>query len=112
MSRKAGITDEQIFTLADFRSSTLFDDAEKTALEYAEEMTKTPVEVSDELFARVKRHFNDDQIVELTASIAYENFRARFDHALGIGSDQLYVCAWSPGMSPGMKPGTKPDAHP
>ena len=44
---------------------------------------------------------SDDQIVELTASIAYENFRARFDHALGIGSDGLYVCAWPP-----------PDGHP
>ena len=93
MSRKAGVTDEQIFALPEFRSSSLFNEAEKTALEYAEEMTKTPVEVSDELFARVKHHLNDDQIVELTASIAFENYRARFDHALGIGSDQLYVCA-------------------
>jgi alkylhydroperoxidase family enzyme len=54
----------------------------------------TPVEVSDALFSRLREHFNEDQVVELTASIAYENFRARFDHALAIGSDQLYVCAW------------------
>jgi len=105
VSRKLGITDQQIFELPRFRSTTLFSDDEKTALEYAEEMTRTPVEVSDDLFARVRRHFSDDQIVELTASIAYENFRARFDHALGIGSDGLYVCAWPP---PGGKPGAAP----
>ena len=96
MSRKAGVTDEQILALPEFRSSSLFTEEEKAALEYSEEMSKTPVEVSDELFARVKQHFNDNQIVELTASIAFENYRARFDHALGIGSDQLYVCAWKP----------------
>ena len=96
MSRKLGITDQQIFELPRFRSTTLFNDEEKTALEYAEEMTRTPVEVSEDLFARLRQHYSDDQIVELTASIAYENFRARFDHALGIGSDGLYVCAWPP----------------
>lgn len=105
MSRKLGITDQQIFELPRFRSTALFSDEEKTALEYAEEMTHTPVEISEELFARVRQHFSEDQIVELTASIAYENFRARFDHALGIGSDGLYVCAWPP---PGGKPGAAP----
>ena len=105
MSRKLGITDEQIFELPRFRSTMLFSDEENTALEYAEEMTRTPVEVSDDLFAKLRQHFSENQIVELTASIAYENFRARFDHALGIGSDGLYVCAWPP-------PGGKPPAAP
>jgi len=93
VSRKLGISDEEIFDLAAFRASAQFSGPERTALEYAEEMTRTPVEVSDELFARMRAHFSEEQIVELTASIAYENFRARFDHALGIGSDGLYVCA-------------------
>ncbi len=105
MSRKLGITDQQIFELPRFRSTALFSDEEKAALEYAEEMTRTPVEVSEELFARLRQHFSENQMVELTASIAYENFRARFDHALGIGSDGLYVCAWPP-------PGGKPPATP
>ena len=96
MSRKLGISDQQIFELPRFRSTTLLTDKEKTALEYSEEMTRTPVEISDGLFARLRQHFNENQMVELTASIAYENFRARFDHALGIGSDGLYVCAWPP----------------
>ncbi len=53
---------------------------------YAEAMTKTPVEVPDELFEALRREFSEEQLVELTAEIAWENWRARFDHALGIGS--------------------------
>ena len=53
-------------------------------MEYAEEMTKEHVEVSDELFARLREHFDEEQIVELTAAIAIENLRARFNNALGI----------------------------
>lgn len=96
MSRQSGITDEQIVALSDFRTSVLFSPMEKAVIEYAEEMTKTPVVVSDDLFARLREHFNDHQLVELTASIAFENYRARFYHALDIGSDGLYVCSWNP----------------
>ena len=93
MSRQSGITEEQIVALPDFRTSVLFSPMEKAVLEYAEEMTRTPLVVSDELFARLREHFNDDQLVELTSSIAFENYRARCYHALDIGSDGLYVCA-------------------
>ena len=93
MSRQGGITEEQILALPGFRASALFSPREKVVLELAEEMTKTPVAVSDELFARLREHFNDSQLVELTSSIAYENFRARCYHALDIGSDGLFVCA-------------------
>jgi hypothetical protein len=47
-------------------------------------MSKTNVDVPDELFARLREHFDDEQIVELTAAVAIENFRARFNDALGI----------------------------
>ena len=53
-------------------------------MEYAEEMSEANVDVSDELFARLREHFDDEQIVELTAAIAIENFRARFNNALDI----------------------------
>jgi alkylhydroperoxidase family enzyme len=92
VSRQGGISEEQIFALPDFRSSDLFSPREKAVLELAEEMTRTPVAVPDELFARLREHFNDDQLIELTTSIAYENFRARNYHALEIGSDDLFVC--------------------
>ncbi len=76
-----GVTDQEIYELSRFRESALFSESETVSLEYAEGVPRTPVEVSDELFARLRRHFSDDQIVELTAIIAFENFRARFDHA-------------------------------
>ena len=53
-------------------------------LEYAEEMCQTPVSISDELFARLKEQFTDEQIIELSTAIAIENFRARFNSALDI----------------------------
>ncbi len=79
-----------------FRTSLVFSGREKLALEYAEEMTKTPVAVPDELFACLGRQFSEDQIVELTPSIAFENYRARLAHALDIACRGLYVCAGSP----------------
>jgi hypothetical protein len=53
-------------------------------LDYAEAMTLTPVEVPDELFATLREHFNEAQLVELTTAIAWENYRGRFNHAFGI----------------------------
>ena len=54
------------------------------ALEYAERMTITGQNVDDALFARLKQHYSESQIVELTAAIALENFRSKFNPALGI----------------------------
>jgi alkylhydroperoxidase family enzyme len=84
------VTDEELAAVSYFDSSPLFDKRERAVLRYAEQVSKTPVRVPDEIFAELRRHFDDEQIVELTASIAYENYRARFNHALDIGSDSLY----------------------
>ncbi|MFK7806092.1 MAG: carboxymuconolactone decarboxylase family protein [Anaerolineae bacterium] len=73
--------------MADYETSEHFDAAERAAIAYADRMTDIPVNVSDDLFDELKSHFNDKQIVELTAIVARENYRARFNHALGIGSD-------------------------
>ena len=89
VGRDAGITDEQLETLAAFETSPHFDHREKAVLRYAEGMTRTPAEVSDEVFAEIHTLFSTEQIVELTAAIALENFRARFNCALKIGSDSL-----------------------
>lgn len=70
--------------LPDWRKSKLFSELERVALEYAERVTYTDQKVDDELFARVKRHFNEGQIVELTAVIALENFRSKFNPSLAI----------------------------
>ena len=65
-------------------------------LEYADAMTRVPVEVSDALFARLRERFNEAQLVELTSAIAWENYRARYDHAFGIEGENFSegaVCA-------------------
>ena len=67
-----------------WRESTLFSDAERVALEYAERITYTDQHVDDALFAEVKKHFSEAQIVELTAAVALENFRSKFNPPLGI----------------------------
>ena len=65
----------------------MFSETERLVLEYADGMTRTPVEVKDELFTKLREKFNEAQLVELTASLAWENYRARFDHALGVEAE-------------------------
>ena len=78
---------EKIGALAEYESSSLFSDLEKAVLRYADAMTHTPVEVPDAMFQRLREQFSEAQMVELTATIAWENYRARFDHAFGIGAE-------------------------
>ena len=66
---------------------------ERLVLEYADAMTRTPVEVPDALFARLRERFGEAQLVELTSAIAWENYRARFDHAFGIEGENFSECA-------------------
>ncbi|MGC2196960.1 MAG: hypothetical protein WA628_19955 [Terriglobales bacterium] len=82
--------------MPEYASSGLFSETEQLVLEYADAMTLTPVEVSDTLFTRLREKFTDAQLVELTATIAWENYRARFDHAFGVegeGFSEGAVCA-------------------
>lgn len=88
--QKKVVTDEEIREVPNWEHSKILGERDKVVIEYAEEVSKTPVRVSDDLFARLKKFFSDEQIVELTASIAFENYRARFNHALHIGSENLY----------------------
>jgi AhpD family alkylhydroperoxidase len=94
LGRKAGVTDEQLRDFHNYRTSPLYSAEEKLVMEYAEEMTKEPVQISDELFARLREHFDEAQVVELTGAIAIENFRARFNNALDVApsgfSEGLY----------------------
>lgn len=83
---KMGITEEQLRELPNFRDSDAFDEDEKLVLEYAEGISRTPVEVPDEVFDRLRERFDEAQIVELTWAAAIENLRARFNWALGIDS--------------------------
>ena len=83
VGRAAGVTEEQLRDLPRYRSSVAFTPLEKTVLDYATAMTATPVDVPESLFAELRRHYDAEQLVELTAMIAWENYRARSSHALG-----------------------------
>jgi alkylhydroperoxidase family enzyme len=76
--------------LPDFEEATEFNLTEKLVLRYAVAVTNTPVEVSDDLFDALRQVFDERQLVELTSAIAWENYRARFDHAFGIESEGFY----------------------
>jgi 4-carboxymuconolactone decarboxylase len=96
MARRIGLSDEQLLALPSYRDSDLFSEREKLVLGLAEAMSRTPVEVSDELFDDLRAEFDDAQLVELAGVIALENFRARFNAALDIGSSGFtdgMVCA-------------------
>ncbi|MDP3241530.1 MAG: hypothetical protein Q8M69_13975 [Reyranella sp.] len=75
---------EKLAEVTTWRDSTLFSEAERLALEYAERITYTDRKVDDALVVDLKNHYSDAQIVELTAAIAMENFRSKFNPALGI----------------------------
>ena len=75
---------EKLAEVTAWRDSRLFSEAERLALEYAERITYTDRKVDDALVDDLKKHYSEAQIVELTAAIAMENFRSKFNPALGI----------------------------
>ena len=87
----AGASEDKIRQVAEAASSPLFTDNERVALEYAEAMTVTGRKVTDELFARLGASFSQAEIVELTAAVALENFRSKFNVALGIEAQGFCV---------------------
>jgi alkylhydroperoxidase family enzyme len=76
--------------LPEYATSPLYTEEERAALEYADAMTITGREVTDELFARVRRFYDDDALVELTAIIAWENSSSKFNRALRVPSQGLW----------------------
>jgi len=96
VGRASGISAEQIANLSNYHADFNFDELERLVLEYADRMTRTPVEVPDALFVRLREKFSEAELVELTSGIAWENYRARFDHAFGIEGENFTagaVCA-------------------
>lgn len=96
IAREWGITDEELLAMADYQNASCFSDVDKLILDYATAISRTPVEVSDELFDALRPHFSTAQLVGLTHIITLGNLRARFNLALGIGSSGFSagrVCA-------------------
>lgn len=86
ISHQLGLTDEELLALPDYQTSPLFSELDKLVLDYAIAMSRTPVDVPDQLFDKLRQHLDDAQLLELTHHIALENMRGRFNRALGIGS--------------------------
>jgi alkylhydroperoxidase family enzyme len=83
--RNSGFSDAELIAVARHRTSELFTEREKVALDYTVAVMRTPVTVTDELFAQMQEHFSDKQIVEITALLTLVNLD-RFNAAFGIGS--------------------------
>jgi len=87
---------EKLGDVTTWRDSKLFSEAERLALEYAERITYTDQKVDDDLVDGLKQHFTDGQIVEMTAAIAMENFRSKFNPPLGIEAQGFCVIPKKP----------------
>jgi alkylhydroperoxidase family enzyme len=89
VGRKAGLSDEKLAAvLGDDRAP--FSENEKLAIELADAMAVVPTNISDDLYARLRQQFSEEQLMELSAQIAFENYRARWNRVFDIGSDHLY----------------------
>ena len=81
---REGASEEKILQVESAATSPLYSESERAAIAFAETMTITGQKVSDALFASVRRHFSEAQVVELAAAVALENFRSKLNVALGV----------------------------
>ena len=89
VGRKAGLSDEKLLALPG-NDLSVFTDVERLLIELADALAEAPANVSDGLYARLREHFSEEQLLELGAQIAFENFRARLNRLFDVGSDELY----------------------
>lgn len=89
VGRKAGLTDEKLLAIARNDLSPFSRD-ELLVIELADAMVETPSNISDELYGRLREKFSEEQLMQLSAQFAFENFRARLNRVFDVGSDELY----------------------
>jgi alkylhydroperoxidase family enzyme len=90
VGRKAGLKDEKLLAVAGSGGLESFSDVERLVIELADAMVTAPANVSDALYARLREQFTEEQLLELGAQIAFENYRARFNRLFDVESDELY----------------------
>ncbi|HEY8693492.1 MAG TPA: carboxymuconolactone decarboxylase family protein [Chloroflexota bacterium] len=100
-SSKAGATDEEIADLPNWRTSAHYSEAERLAFELADATIQTPVDVSDDLFSRLQRHYGTEALVELSAICALENFRSRFNRVFRVEPNGFYCPVPKPAVKTG-----------
>ena len=106
MGRDEGLTEREVLDLADHRASDAYSELEKLALDYALCLCDTPAEVPDELFATLREHLDEGQLVELTATAAWENYLARFNRGFAVepeGFSEGAVCPIPDHLRPGSR---------
>ena len=84
-----GLTDEEVMAIREGKFEG-FAAPDRALLRMADVMADTPSNVSDELYAELRQHFSEEQLIELAATAARENFRARLNRVFNVGSDGLY----------------------
>ena len=89
MGRKAGLTDEKLLAVVK-NDLSVFTNDERLVIELADAMADTPSNVSDDLYARLREKFSEEQLLQLGGQIAFEHFRARLNRIFDVGSDELY----------------------
>ena len=90
MGGKAGLSDEKLRAVLT-EDRTPFTDTERLVIELADAMTDTPSNISDDLYGRLRNQFSEEQLMQLGAQIAFENYRARWNRIFNVGSDNLYT---------------------
>lgn len=81
------MTDEQIRALTFYERSPLFSDKEKAVILHAERLTRGSAAVRDGTIQDLRKHFSDDQLVELTLVVCMANFTNRFNDGLRLEPD-------------------------
>lgn len=89
VGRKAGLTDEKLRAVVNDDLS-VFSDVERLVIELADAMANTPSNISDDLYARLRGKFSEEQLLQLGGQIGFENYRARLNRIFEVGSDELY----------------------
>jgi len=84
-----GLSDEEIAVIRDGKFDG-FAAPEVALLRMSDALAETPSNVSDELYEELRKHFSEEQLMELAANAAFENYRARFNRVFNVGSDGLY----------------------
>ena len=100
---RRGVSEDKLWALEDWRMSNLFDERERVALDYAEAITCSDREVDDALMGRVRQHFDDDAVIELSALIAFQNMSSKFNAALAVPPQGF--CLPGPAMPGGQSEG-------
>jgi alkylhydroperoxidase family enzyme len=87
VSRKLGITEEQLRSLPDFERSPHFNEDEKLVLRLTVQLTRTPANVDDPLYEALRRRFSERELVDLSSAIAWENYRARLNRTFNVEAE-------------------------